>query len=280
MRNLSTPSMDNIGQIPSIDFLNTDFTRAKMMNNNALLGSLFNNQNSQFKTQTNPSLIDLLIRQNQRPRLNSLSLPNIGSHCSQSQPDVFNSIESVLFEYLLSLPTCLDEFYKVLGELYVSELLKNRPDIGSATHLMKELLLGRFNSAQPETFGPEIVATMMEQAAMEDSRINMHQNLSETGILNMLLQEKIKESTNLQKINLPESHMTDSINMVDILKTYHSNTPTTVQDQNPVGCEAEAESEMDGMSKKRDIKACHKQLVSQRDISQLDTHKNTLVNPL
>jgi hypothetical protein len=56
-------------------------------------------------------------------------------------------IENLLTEYLISLPTSLEEFYKIMGEIYVSEILKQCPHIQSPVELMKETLLGRFNNS-------------------------------------------------------------------------------------------------------------------------------------
>lgn len=55
-------------------------------------------------------------------------------------------IENLLTEYLISLPSSLDEFYKVMGEIYVSEILKQYPAFKSPIELMRETLLGRSSS--------------------------------------------------------------------------------------------------------------------------------------
>lgn len=123
--------------------------------------------------------------------------PNFNPLFSHSSPDIFKSLETILLEYLLSLPTCLDEFYKVLGELYVAEILKYRPDIGSPVQLMKELLLGRLNTNHSETHGADIVSAMMEQAAKDASSQPQPVFTSDSGILNALIQQKLKESQNM-----------------------------------------------------------------------------------
>ena len=123
--------------------------------------------------------------------------PNFNPLLGYTGSDVFRSLETILLEYLLSLPTCLEEFYKVLGELYVAEILKYRPDIGSPVQLMKELLLGRLNASHSETHGADIVSAMMEQAARDIGSQPQLAYDSDSGILNALIQQKLKEAQSM-----------------------------------------------------------------------------------
>jgi hypothetical protein len=138
-----------------------------------------------------------LLKQSGKPVAMSQYQPSFNPLLSYNGSDVFRNLETILLEYLLSLPTCLDEFYKVLGELYVAEILKYRPDMESPVQLMKELLLGRLNANHSKTHGGEIVSAMMEQAARDISSQPQPSYTSDSGILNSLIQQKLKESQNV-----------------------------------------------------------------------------------
>lgn len=247
------------------------------------LGSAFNKIDSpqmypslQINSEgSNPSFIDLLLKQSLKTRSYSCDLPNITPGFVQNVVEPSSSIENMLTEYLISLPTCLEEFYKVMGELYVSEILKYRPDIDSPVQLMKELLLGRLNVTNGELRTNNLVAAMMEQAARENETQNLEQNPVEAELLNCLLEDSLKRdiTSNLRSFEPPVYN--DDQNMVDPQLETSSlkelGTPEVANEpkQSPPTPNSKAEI------KKRDYKAEQKELEDKLNISELDTGNNT-----
>ena len=66
----------------------------------------------------------------------------------------------------MNLPSSIDEFYKIIGEYYVSEIMKSRPDIHSPTQLMKELISGKSTPSENQLDINALIRQMMEQASI------------------------------------------------------------------------------------------------------------------
>lgn len=79
-------------------------------------------------------------------------------------------IENLLTEYLISLPSSLEEFYKIMGEIYVAEILKRCPTISSPVELMKETLLGRFNNTSEDGSSKAIFSTMIKNILQSNAQ--------------------------------------------------------------------------------------------------------------
>lgn len=224
---------------------------------------------------SNPSFIDLLLKQSLKTRSYSCDLPNINPAFVQNVIEPSSSIENMLTEYLISLPTCLEEFYKVMGELYVSEILKYRPDIDSPVQLMKELLLGRLNVTNGELRTNNIVAAMMEQAVRENETQHLEQNPIESELLNCLLEDRLRNNitSNLRLFGPPVYN--EDQNMVDPqMETESQKGPETLEVANqhknspPI---PNSKTEI----KKREHKAEQKELEDKLNISELDTGNYT-----
>lgn len=82
----------------------------------------------------------------------------------------------------MSLPSSIDEFYKIIGEHYVSEIMRSRPDIQSPTHLMKELITGRQATQSNNYDVNTLIQQMMEQVSSNQDTQNKEGNKLEPNI--------------------------------------------------------------------------------------------------
>lgn len=96
-------------------------------------------------------------------------------------------IENLLTEYLISLPSSLEEFYKIMGEIYVAEILRQCPSIKSPTELMKRTLLGNFNSAESNQNNKSIINSLIHHILQLNTRQNRGLNPLESDIMRRLL---------------------------------------------------------------------------------------------
>lgn len=150
-----------------------------------------------------------------------------------------------------------------MGELYVSEILKYRTEIQSPVHLMKELLLKKFNNSGSEQDSSNIVSAMMAQAI----------KASEVDYLPRMLGSNQPESMSFS--GLPNRDLTSPRRETDfpILKDqnmdeenqYHD---TLMLDNDPASL---AEKQVAPSNKKRDFKAEIKRRNSINSNSELDT---------
>lgn len=105
------------------------------------------NENMNFGIQSGnriSSLFDMLLQKNKNNSQIQNNVVNQPQNQNENREAIESSslIENLLTEYLISLPSSLEEFYKVMGEIYVAEILKQCPHIGSPAELMKLTLLG------------------------------------------------------------------------------------------------------------------------------------------
>mmetsp|Transcript_19074 Transcript_19074/g.21962 ORF Transcript_19074/g.21962 Transcript_19074/m.21962 type:complete len:276 (+) Transcript_19074:550-1377(+) len=106
------------------------------------------------------SFIEAMLRDCQR-NMSTEELTITAALGTMASPSVF---ENLLVEYLINLPSSLEEFYKIMGELYVTEILKIRTDIKNPLQLMKELLLGRKQSNVFDVSSQNFINAMLEEA--------------------------------------------------------------------------------------------------------------------
>lgn len=90
--------------------------------------------------------------------------------------NTIEGFENELIEYLMNLPSSIDEFYKIIGEHYVSEIMRSRPDIHSPTQLMKELITGRQTSFDNQYDINFLVRQMLEQVSFNQDLQNHESN--------------------------------------------------------------------------------------------------------
>ncbi|CAI2365060.1 unnamed protein product [Moneuplotes crassus] len=90
------------------------------------------------------SVFDLLLQNRRNNPSQQYSHTNDTSNLLDNQPAESSTImENILTEYLINMPSTLEEFYKIMGEIYVKELLKNFPQIKTPQELMKLTILGK-----------------------------------------------------------------------------------------------------------------------------------------
>jgi len=158
----------------------------------------------------NPSIMNIL-RSKTRSSSNDFPGPSLGLSSGAAEPSM--SFEGLLSDYVLSLPTSIDEFYKVMGELYVREILNQRPDLQSPSQLMKELLLGDPTATQ-ERISHDLVRDLMEAAT---SRKEVREDLCSAGenqLAENLMQHHLSKAL-IEPSSLAEQSIHEGQNMVD-----------------------------------------------------------------
>lgn len=100
-----------------------------------------------------------------------------------------NLIETLLTEYLISLPSSLDEFYKIMGEIYVAEILRQCPNIRGPTELMKHTLLGSHHIPSNDQGYKNIIDSLVQHIMSLNLRQNRGMNPLESDLMRMLLTE-------------------------------------------------------------------------------------------
>ena len=97
-------------------------------------------------------------------------------------------MENILTEYLIGMPSTLEEFYKIMGEIYVKELLKNFTHIKSPQELMKLTILGSARSGGDST--SNALLNNLLQHILNQNRSHPAQNsVIEPDILRSLISE-------------------------------------------------------------------------------------------
>eukprot|EP00343_Euplotes_focardii_P012626 CAMPEP_0205833206 /NCGR_PEP_ID=MMETSP0206-20130828/49028_1 /ASSEMBLY_ACC=CAM_ASM_000279 /TAXON_ID=36767 /ORGANISM="Euplotes focardii, Strain TN1" /LENGTH=391 /DNA_ID=CAMNT_0053139395 /DNA_START=653 /DNA_END=1828 /DNA_ORIENTATION=- len=161
---------------------------------------------------SNSLLFEHLLREQKKTRSYCIDLSSLPFGQSLLEPS--SGLENLLTEYLLNMPVFLDEFYKVIGELYVAELLKQRPEIGGPSQLMKELLLGHL-PANHEYKNSSLISLMMALASRDRQAENQHPRQSDHDQARALLQNHFTNNPS----SLPERQeeaIREDQNMVDI----------------------------------------------------------------
>lgn len=218
-----------------------------------------------------PSMLDQVLFNHQRQRSHSLDLPNLNQAVSEASIDASKTIEAFLVDYLLSLPANIAEFYKFMGELYVSQILTSREDISSPTELMKELLLGRRSEAGHELRGDTLITQMMSQASRDPELQNFRPETFTHAPQGSFLPEEAIRSLgagyHVGNSTLQESKQQDQN---PVQKERLVPNPESPEPKEP------SPKETPGFGpKKRDLKAENKQVVDNSNISELDTQKET-----
>lgn len=129
------------------------------------------------------SIFDVLI--NSRRNNGGNSLGNLNGGINRDQTDSSNQtstlLENLITEYLISLPSSLDEFYKVMGEIYVQEILKLYPSYRSPVDLMRETLLGPNSSLNNSQNNARIMNALIQhfsQSRQSNNIANLFENSS------------------------------------------------------------------------------------------------------
>lgn len=228
------------------------------------------------KTNTNqgtPSFIDMLLRTQHKTRSNSWDMTN--SYLTQNRVEPSNIVENLLTEYLISLPSCLDEFYKVMGELYVSEILKYKPDVHSPTQLMKELLLGKLNIRNGQLRTNDLVGAMMQQAAEDNEAQAQHQKSLESEILNWILNENRANSNASEPRENYNDIQNQDINMNEQEEIVNHESLQDLQNTKQQAEPAEVKPNGEPGLNKREQKELQKVVDSQAESPLLDTQLKT-----
>ena len=157
-------------------------------------GSNLVNLQASGNDQSNPSLIDFLLQEQKKTRSNSSDLPNLNFTGNQNSIEPSSGLESLLTDYLLSMPSCLDEFYKVMGELFVNELLKQRNDLDNPFQLMKELLVGKLQRNE-EYCNSNIISSMLAQAVADSKAENSVPQQIESDFLQNMLNGNLQQES-------------------------------------------------------------------------------------
>lgn len=153
-----------------------------------------NVQASQNRERTQ-SLFDILINNSKNETENSSYIQQqqqqvpVTQQPSDSSAITSSLIENLLTEYLISLPTSLEEFYKIMGEIYVSEILKQCPHISSPVELMKETLLGRFNNNSDGTPNRSFLNGMIRHILQSNLQTNANNPVESQVMRNMMYRE-------------------------------------------------------------------------------------------
>lgn len=174
------------------------------------------------------SLFDMLINNSRNDTENSSYVQNqhqqhLNQLREQNENAVITSsfIENLLTEYLISLPTSLEEFYKIMGEIYVGEILKQCPHIGSPVELMKETLLGRINNTDGN--GNKSFLNNMIRHILQSNLQSHNSNPFESQVMrNMMYREPAVQSsmTQLGRTNsAPEYTMMMNPTMSSLIQT-------------------------------------------------------------
>ena len=129
------------------------------------------------------------------------------------------------------MPSCLDEFYKVIGELCVRELLNQRSDLDSPVQLMKELLLGQ----TPSNFdfqNTSVISQMLVQA-LNENRADVPMSPSAGNeFIQSLLQSKFNQESNYNNLK-PEEAIYEDQNMVDCFQNENKKEPSNLEPEKP-----------------------------------------------
>ena len=176
------------------------------------------------------SIFDILINSRRNSWMFPQEVQNNPSHNELNKeqndsPNLTSSIlENLITEYLINLPSSLDEFYKVMGEIYVSEILKIYPTFRSPVDLMRETLLGPNNSLNNAQNNAGILNALLSHFSQSkhpssgnyfengnnfNSRndLSAHQNQSFTGPSQCLLNSKITPKRVITKIKPSNTHL-------------------------------------------------------------------------
>lgn len=144
-------------------------------------------------------------------------------------------IENLLTEYLISLPSSLDEFYKIMGEIYVAEILRQCPGIKSPTELMKRTLLGNFNTAESNQNNKSIINSLIHHILQLNTRQNRGLNPLESDIMRRLLVDnnRSKPTAFTRTENLPEGPIFQSLQVPRAYPSSEENKTHTVSPPKP-----------------------------------------------
>ena len=141
------------------------------------------------------SLFDLLIN-NRRQNPNVQNNMGLGQFLSDPIRDASESsnlssslIENLLTDYLISLPSSLEEFHKIMGEIYVAEIMRQCPSISSPTELMKQTLLGNHVSQSNGMSTGNVMNTLVQHILQLNRRPDTGINTLESDIMRKLLSE-------------------------------------------------------------------------------------------
>ena len=135
---------------------------------------------------------------------NLKNLDNLAQFIRIISGNTIDGFESELIDYLMSLPSSIDEFYKIIGEHYVSEIMRSTPEIQSPTQLMRELITGRKSSLSSQSDLNLLVYQMMGQwAHQQDPDSNetskLESNFSPGELESLYSQTELKD--NFIKVN-------------------------------------------------------------------------------
>lgn len=169
----------------------------------------------------NPSIMNIL---RSKTRSNSNDFHNSGLSFGSTGKDVSSTFENLLADYVFGLPASLDEFYKVMGELYVSEILKHRSDLQTPSELMKELLLGASQS-NLDKIDTNVVKDLMKMATHESNLQDTLLSATETQLAENLLQLHLNRDFMVPSQKSEES-IEQSQKMVDSNNLTRGNIPS------------------------------------------------------
>lgn len=205
--------------LKSAAFQSTTVNRNRTMSEN-----LLNNQ-SRDRTQ---SLFDILINTSRNDTENSSYMqqqhaPASVENNTESSAITSSLIENLLTEYLISLPTSLEEFYKIMGEIYVGEILKQCPQINSPVELMKETLLGRFNNSEG-TNNRSFLNTMIRHILQSNLQTINSNPLESQVMRNMMCREQ----------NTPQVPQFVKSNSTPELRAAHNPVISSLMQDNPL----------------------------------------------
>lgn len=129
------------------------------------------------------SIFDVLLNNRRSSGGNSQGIQGNGVHRDAGDNENLSSslLENLITEYLISLPSSLDEFYKVMGEIYVQEILKLYPAYRSPVDLMRETLLGPNSSLNNSQNNARIMSALLQhfsQARQTSNVVNLFENSS------------------------------------------------------------------------------------------------------
>jgi hypothetical protein len=147
------------------------------------------------------SIFDLLLNNKTRDSANHIhknlrNMQSVDDKRDGSESSNFSSsiLENLLTEYLISLPSSLDEFYKIMGEIYVSELLRQYPQIGSPTELMKKTLLGNRGNDSVNN-SSSIINALLQHVLQINTQQKKGLNPIESDLMRKLLTERNASQT-------------------------------------------------------------------------------------
>ena len=161
-------------------------------------------------------------------------------------------IENLLTEYLISLPSSLDEFYKIMGEIYVSEILKQCPHIHSPIELMKETLLGRYNSSD-ESQGNKNLLNSMVRHILQSNLQTQNNSGIEQHLMQSMMNGEGQRGPSLDGYQLNQERATASNSFLNNIM-HQNSTFESPQKASPTKISSPKVPE-EPMMKKRDLKA-------------------------